>query len=88
MLRELINTALLGGIVGILVLNLLWQPQTKNVQYEYKIDSFSDVLFDTSINQLGDEGWELVFARRALTGGEYSREGIYECIFRRVKVKK
>ncbi len=86
--REIINTVFLGGIVGILVFNLWWQQQPKNLQYEYKIESFDDIVFDIGINKLGDEGWELVFARRALTGEEYSRKGIYECIFRRAKVNK
>lgn len=86
--REIINTIFLGGILGILVFNLWWERQPKNLQYEYKIESFEDLVFDTGINRLGDEGWELVFARRALTGGEYSRRGIYECVFRRAKVKQ
>ncbi|MBD2505157.1 hypothetical protein [Anabaena azotica] len=86
--REIINTTLLGAILAVLAFNLWWQRQPKNVQYEYKIESLEDVVFDTSINRLGDEGWELVFARRALAGEEYSRRGIYECIFRRVKVKE
>lgn len=86
--REIINTVFLGGILGILVFNLWWQQQPKNLQYEYKIESFEDLVFDTGINRLGDEGWELVFARRALTGEEYSRRGIYECIFRRPIVKE
>ncbi|WP_375453090.1 hypothetical protein [uncultured Nostoc sp.] len=46
------------------------------MQYEYRIESFEDITFDTGISKLGDEGWELVFARRALTGEEYSRRGI------------
>lgn len=86
--REIINTTLLGAILAVLAFNLWWQRQPKNVQYEYKIESLEDVVFDTSINRLGDEGWELVFARRALAGEDDSRRGIYECIFRRVKVQK
>ncbi|MBD2137779.1 hypothetical protein H6F32_09290 [Anabaena sp. FACHB-1237] len=84
---EIINTALLAGILGILLFNLWWQPQPKTVEWEYKIESFEDVIFDSSMNRMGNEGWELVFARRALTGGEYSSRGIYECIFRRPKQK-
>ena len=84
----MVGSVFLGGIVGILVFNLWWQQQPKNLQYEYKIESFDDIVFDIGINKLGDEGWELVFARRALTGEESSRKGIYECIFRRAKVKK
>jgi hypothetical protein len=86
--REIINTTLLGAILAVLTFNLWWQRQPKNVHYEYRIQSFEDLEFDTSINKLGDEGWELVFARRALTGESDSQRGIYECIFRRAKVQQ
>ncbi|MEH2181873.1 hypothetical protein [Nostoc sp.] len=44
--REIINTVFLGGILGILVFNLWWQRQPDNLQYEYKIESFDDIVFD------------------------------------------
>lgn len=87
--REIINTIFLGGILGILFFNLFWfwEQQPKTVEWEYKTESFEDAMFDSSINRIGQQGWELVFARRALTGGDYSRRGIYECIFKRPKQK-
>ena len=85
--REIINTIFLGGILGILFFNLFWEQQPKTVEWEYKTESFEDTMFDSSINRIGQEGWELVFARRALTGEDYSRRGIYECIFKRPKQK-
>lgn len=84
--REIINTIFLGGILGILFFNLFWEQQPKTVEWEYKTESFEDTMFDSSINRIGQEGWELVFARRALTG-DYYRRGIYECIFKRPKQK-
>ncbi|MBN3898340.1 MAG: hypothetical protein HWQ41_24620 [Nostoc sp. NOS(2021)] len=86
--RKIINTVFLGGILGILVFNLWWEQQPKTVEWEYRIESFEDTTFDTSINQLGEDKWELVFARRALAGEDSSSRGIYECIFRRAKIKK
>jgi hypothetical protein len=85
--REIINTIFLGGILGILFFNLFWEQQPKTVEWEYKTESFEDAMFDSSINRIGQQGWELVFARRALTGEDYSRRGIYECIFKRPKQK-
>lgn len=85
--REIINTALLIGILTTLLFSLHWEPQPKTVEWEYKIESFEDILFDSGMNRMGNEGWELVSARRALTGEEYSRRGIYECIFKRIKQK-
>ncbi|MTJ14785.1 hypothetical protein FJR11_19835 [Anabaena sp. UHCC 0187] len=85
--REIINTILLGGILGILVFNLWWEQQPKTVEWDYKIESFEDVIFDSGMNRMGNEGWELVSARRALTGPDADRRGIYECIFRRPKHK-
>jgi hypothetical protein len=54
----------------------------KDIKWEYKITSIPDANFTQDINKLGDEGWELVFARRASGGGgEFS----YEMIFKRPK---
>lgn len=57
------------------------QPQ-KDIKWEYKITSVPDSKFTEDMNKLGDEGWELVFARRARgMGDEFS----YEMIFKRPK---
>src|ERR1051326_2821642 len=42
------------------------------VEWEYRIESLPDRTFDQRINALGQEGWELVFARRASDGSDYS----------------
>ncbi|QDU39197.1 hypothetical protein Mal4_35340 [Maioricimonas rarisocia] len=51
-------------------------------RWEYRIESPSDISFSDSMQALGDEGWELVFARRATSsfGG-----ASYEMIFKRPK---
>lgn len=49
-------------------------------QFEYKIKSPDDDKFTTTLDNLGKDGWELVFARRA--SGE-NHDMNYECIFKR-----
>jgi len=51
-------------------------------QWEYKIESPSDSLVLESLDNWGEDGWELVFARRATSS--YS-DPSYEMIFRRPK---
>jgi hypothetical protein len=53
----------------------------KDIKWEYKITAVPDANFTEDMNKLGNEGWELVFARRASGGGEFS----YEMIFKRPK---
>lgn len=49
-------------------------------QYEFMIKSVPDLEWATEAQKLGQEGWGLVFARRAKDGeGDYA----YECIFQR-----
>ena len=49
-------------------------------RFEYKISSPSDYLFDTEMNALGKEGWEIISARRATS--EF-RSASYEVILKR-----
>lgn len=39
-------------------------------KYEYRILAISDPAFTRAMNALGQDGWELVSARRASTGGD------------------
>lgn len=55
------------------------------VQWEYRIESLPDRSFDQRINAMGRDGWELVFARRASDGSDYSPTFSYEMIFKRPK---
>jgi hypothetical protein len=50
-------------------------------KWEYKIENPLDMVFSTSMNNYGDDGWELVAARRASS----PLGPAYECIFKRPK---
>jgi hypothetical protein len=49
------------------------RPKAPEVEWEYQLA------------MMGSLGWELTFARRALSGEGSSQHGIYECIFKRPK---
>ena len=75
-------------ILFLFVITLLVQCGGGNsqqiIEWEYKVEAVPDVSFDTSMNKLGSEQWELVFARRAQSDGEFA----YEMIFKRPKIEK
>lgn len=50
------------------------------VKYDYMVDSIPDLEWSSKGQALGQEGWEMVFARRASDG---NGDMLYECIFQR-----
>jgi len=71
---------LLVVLIGLSGFNTLGARLGVASGWEYRLDSPPDVLFQSELDKLGKEGWELVFARRA-TGS--SKSASYEMIFRR-----
>src|ERR1041385_5039224 len=54
---------------------LLWWTFSPAQRWQYRIESVSDSTFDTEIDAMGNQGWELVFARRASSEvGDVSKE--------------
>lgn len=53
--------------------------------YEYRVEHPSDTAFSSQMNAWGDEGWELVSARRAASGDGYDRTVRYEVILMRAR---
>ena len=60
----------------------LTSTKTSTTQWEYTVDSPSDGTLEMAFERLGNQGWELVFARRATS--EYGSAS-YEMIFKRPK---
>ena len=81
------------AIIVILVIGLFVVPFFHSIftqvappqQWEYIIVSVPDDSFTKDMNQYGDAGWELVFARRASDGDTYMPTFSYEMIFKRPK---
>jgi len=78
-----------GAIIIVLILVAIGAPFfgefKKPPQWEYTIDSPSDERLGDEMAKMGDDGWELVFARRAVSGtGDFAVSN-YEMIFKRPK---
>ena len=71
-------------LLGVLLIQLLILINSNSTQkWEYQIISPSDSKFDEKMNEMGNEGWELITARRATSS--YSSSASYEMIFKRKK---
>lgn len=87
MQNKLLSALLVAHLLSLLVLvQLLPHPTTvASQEWEYKIESVPDLSWDEGMAKIGNDGWELVFARRA--NGSDERMS-YEMIFKRPKVGK
>ena len=65
-------------VIGLLALPFVYSPPQL---WEYKIDSVSDFRFTEAMNAHGEDGWELIFARRARDS--ITESFSYEVIFKR-----
>lgn len=89
-IANLVVSLVLAGLVAKVALNDepmqvkdVKDPVKVNVQpnkFEYLVDSIPDLEWGSKAQELGEEGWELVFARRARDSGD---KFLYECIFQR-----
>lgn len=62
------------------------RPPKPATQWEYRIQAIPDEHFEDSINKLGAQGWDLVFARRASNVEGDAATFSYEVIFKRLRV--
>jgi hypothetical protein len=58
-------------VLAILVLMLLKvelvpSPKPEPVRYEYKVAAPNDLFLEKELNEQGRQGWQVVFARRAM----------------------
>ena len=72
--------ALLGVLVGLLSFDTFGTNLGVAQSWEYRLESPSDWSFESELNKFGQEGWELVFARRATNS---SGSASYEMILKR-----
>lgn len=79
--QGLVSMLALLGIFSLMLFNSLAGQKTQTVVWEYKVDSVPDLIFTEYMDNLGEEGWELVTARRA--NNSITDEFSYECIFKR-----
>lgn len=77
--------ALLVALVGNVLVSSGLLELSPSPRWEYRVGSIADDQLETQLTVLGDEGWQLAFARRAISNSGYSSEGIYEFIFMREK---
>ena len=56
-----------------------YEKSISDIEWEYKIVSPDDMLFESDLNRYGKLGWELVTSRRASLDA-YSTTYSYECI--------
>lgn len=73
------------ALLAIAVILGLWTNLKPSPKWEYKIEAVPDLSFESSMTTLGDDGWELISARRASSGEGKSAVFSYEIIFKRPK---
>ena len=71
---------LLVVLIGLLSFHTFGAQLGAAPSWEYRLESPSDLSFESELDKLGRAGWELVFARRATSSYDGA---IYEMIFRR-----
>ncbi len=76
-IQYLILSALLAIIAAAEVLRLFAIGGAPD--FEYRVEAVPDLQFDRKMTELGGDGWELVFARRASDKGDM----LYEVILKR-----
>lgn len=83
--KEFGTPSLLAAILLVLISNRFAanQPPAKPTIWEYQVTSAGDLSFDSTMQRLGAEGWEVASARRAVSGEGSSSKGIYELILKR-----
>lgn len=78
-----------GSIVALLAIIAVLQvvpilaPDRVAPRYEYRVEDLKDEDLLKDLDRLGDGGFDIVFARRAMIGEGDNREGAYEVILRR-----
>ena len=63
---------------------LIWQFFKPAPKWEYRRETFFEENFVRDLDRAGEQGWELIFTRRAIAA-DNTKEISYEMIFKRPK---
>lgn len=72
------------GAIAVLEAAPIVAPDRTGPSFEYRIEAIKDEELVNELNRIGNAGWRIVFARRAIATGDEGK-GIYEIMFERPK---
>lgn len=76
---QFVVLSVLLSIVAVVQVFPIVAPDRAAPKWDYRIEGFKDAELVEKLNWLGDGGWEVVSARRAMDDGK----GVYELILRK-----
>jgi len=53
-------------VLILLKVEILPSPKPEPVRFEYSVAAPNDIFLETELNKMGRQGWQVVFARRAM----------------------
>ncbi|NJM57999.1 MAG: hypothetical protein HC857_11955 [Synechococcales cyanobacterium RU_4_20] len=79
------TSLMLGALLSAHIVTWFMPRSVARTEWEYHIVTLEDDNFDTAIKKLGQEGWELSYARRAIASESDTEYTLYELILKRPK---
>ncbi len=79
------TSLMLGALLSAHVVTWFMPRSLARTAWEYHIVTLEDDNFNTAIEKLGQEGWEISYARRAIASESESEYTLYELILKRPK---
>ncbi len=77
------SSFLLGALLTASVVGWFMPQRLARTEWEYRIVSVEDADFNAALAELGTEGWELTYARRAIAEEGEIEYSLYELILKR-----
>ncbi len=77
------SSFLLGALLTASIVGWFMPQRIARTQWEYRIVSIEDADFNAALVDLGQEGWELAYARRAIAEEGEVEYSLYEVILKR-----
>lgn len=79
------TSLMLGALLSAHIVTWFMPRSVARTEWEYHIVTLEDDNFDTAMKKLGQEGWELSYARRAIASESDTEYTLYELILKRPK---